>query len=97
MKGGEKMKAKKLVVGVLVGTMLIAVPLFARGGGQGKGYMGGTNSNFVQGSGQQLFNGYGDGTQPRPMDGTGLGAKGSNGQGLHLQDGSCFNPANQIQ
>ncbi len=33
------MKAKKLVVGILLGAMLVAVPLFA--GGNGKGFMGG--------------------------------------------------------
>ena len=66
------MKGKKIIAGILVGSMLFAVPLFARGG---RGFMGGANSNFSRPSGQQLHNGYGDGTHPRPMDGTGFGAK----------------------
>ena len=90
------MKTKKLVAGVLVGAMLIAVPIFARGGAHGKGYMGGTNSNFLKSNGGQL-NGYGDGRQPKPMDGTGFGAKRNNfkvqGNGKRLRDGSCINNA----
>ena len=85
------MKAKKLVVGILLGAMLVAVPLFA--GGNGKGFMGGNNANFVQGSGQLLQNGFGDGTMPRPMDGTGFGATNNDrqGNGQMLRDGSCDN------
>ncbi len=85
------MKARKLVAGILVGAMLVAVPLFAGGNGRGHGFMGGNNANFVQGSGQLLQNGYGDGTMPNPMDGTGFGATTDNprGNGQMLQDGSC--------
>jgi hypothetical protein len=84
------MKSKKLLAGIIIGTMLMSVPVFARGG-HGKGYMGGGNSNFTQGSGQLLQRGYGDGTQPKPMDGTGFGAKAGQGKGQMLRDGSCLN------
>ncbi len=85
---------KKIVTGILVGTMILSsLPLMARG--YGKGYMGGANSNFTQPSGTQSYRGYGDGSMARPMDGTGFGAQNNpnrgNGQGQRLRDGSCVN------
>jgi len=83
---------KKIIVGLLAGTMLLSsLPLMARG--YGKGYMGGRNSNYTQPSGVQAYQGYGGGTMPRPMDGTGFGAQSSNfrGKGQRLRDGSCLN------
>jgi len=79
------MKGKKIVVSVLVAGMLVSVPLFAKG----KGYAGGQNSGISQPSGQQLMQGNGDGTQPRPMDGTGFGAANGGGKRLGSQNGSC--------
>ena len=74
--------------------MLAAAPMFAKSNGHGKGYMGGSNTTFVQGSEQQLYNGYGDGSMPHPMDGTGFGASQNirgQAQGQMLQDGTCIN------
>ena len=89
------MKVKKLSAYILIGAMLISVPVFARGGGHGSygnGYMGGKNSSYTQQSGsQQSYKGYGDGTMPRPMDGTGFGVKNNKGRGKRLRDGSCGN------
>ncbi len=85
---------KKIIAGVLVGTMILgAIPLLARGG-HGKGYMGGRNSSYTQPAGEKSYKGYGDGTMPRPMDGTGFGAKAdksNKGYGKRLRDGSCLN------
>jgi hypothetical protein len=66
--------SKKVVTMVLALTILVAVPLFA-GGHYGKGYKGGSNQEFVKGSGSKLHRGYGDGSGLAPKDGTGFGAK----------------------
>ena len=85
---------KKILAGILAGTMILgSIPIMARG--YGKGYMGGRNSGYTQPAGDQAYRGYGDGTRPRPMDGTGFGAKSNDfrgkGQGKRLRDGSCLN------
>ena len=92
------MKIKKILTSFLAGAIILAaIPLMARG--YGKGYMGGRNSTYTQPAGDQAYRGYGDGTMPRPMDGTGFGAQNNDfrgkGQGKRLRDGSCVNSTTQ--
>ncbi len=83
------MKSKVVLGVVSMALVAVSATSFARG------YMGGNQGYSQQSTNVQENRGYGDQTMPRPMDGSGFGAKNhgkrGNGRGLRLRDGSCLN------
>jgi hypothetical protein len=85
----------KLLSAVIAGALMCTTTAaLAAGNGNSKGYLGGQNASFIQqqpqGNGENR--GHGDGTMPRPMDGTGFGAMtAGNGNGMGQEMGNRYN------